>query len=330
MRTTISDQARSLIAGFAPLTEMPNTPKVDDLAGWDAQNAQFIAGIEPKNQAALASYPVSCRDIERGGVKVLEVTPRQMVSQKKILIHLHGGCYTFFSARSCLCAAAPVACEAGLRVYSIDYTLAPRARWRDIYREIESVLQALLAEGRTASDIAIYGESAGGALAAGTALMMMETGLGTPAALVLLSPWSDIDNTGESYSTQADVEVAYDYDRHCRNCALAYAEPGEFREPWVSPVYANYPIDYPPTLIQGGTREIFLSNFIRHYQVLDQANVKCQLDLYEGLPHAFWALGPDVPESIIARHKAVKYLAHHLDVIPAVQSQSMQTPGRQE
>ena len=36
-------------------------------------------------------------------------------------------------------------------------------------------------------------------------------------------------------------------------------------------VYGDFRKGFPPTLIQGGTKEIFLSNFIRLYQALDQA-----------------------------------------------------------
>ena len=313
---TISTEAELLIAGFDDLSELPDTPDPADIAAWERQNEIYEAGIAEKNERAKASYPVNTRMIKLGGVPVMEVSPPTCVSNRKILIHLHGGAYTFYSAQSTLCACGPVASEAGLKVFSIDYTRAPKAKWRSIYDEIECVVRALLTDGRHANDICIFGESAGGALAAGTALLMHEKGLGAPAALCLLSPWSDIDKVGESYRTHADVEVAYCYDRHLRNCARAYAEPHEFRNPLVSPVYADYANDFPPTLIQGGTREIFLSNFVRHYQAIDQAGAEAKLDLYEAMPHAFWALGPDIPESKIARSKAVKFMLTKLGLHP--------------
>jgi monoterpene epsilon-lactone hydrolase len=47
--------------------------------------------------------------------------------------------------------------------------------------------------------------------------------------------------------------------------ADAYADPKDQKHPYVSPVYGDYTKGFPPTLIQGGTKEIFLSNFIRQY-----------------------------------------------------------------
>ena len=314
MQRLISPEAQALIDGFTDLSALPDVPHVGDIEAWKIQNTDYIDGISKKNQLVRVNYPVRTKFVYLGDkpVSVLEITPRNVKSDEKVLIHLHGGCYTFFSAQSTMVASAPVACESGLKVLSIDYTLAPHAKWRQIYDEIEMVIRTLISQGISPDNMAIFGESAGGALAAGTALMMAEREIGLPAALCLLSPWSDINKVGDSYFSLADVEVAYNYERHVAGCARAYADPADFKHPWVSPVYGDYSEKFPPTLIQGGTREIFLSNFIRHYQALDQAGAEAKLDLYEGMPHAFWALGPNVPESKIARKKAVKFLLEKL------------------
>jgi acetyl esterase/lipase len=64
-------------------------------------------------------------------------------------------------------------------------------------------------------------------------------------------------------------------------------------------------------LIQGGTKEIFLSNFIRLYQALDTAGQTVKLDLYEGLTHVFQA-EHNLPESILARRKVRSFLNQYL------------------
>ena len=66
--------------------------------------------------------------------------------------------------------------------------------------------------------------------------------------------------------------------------------------PYISPVYGDYTKGFPPTLIQGGTREIFLSNFVLQYQAIDCAGQVAILDLYEGMTHVFQAYAPDLPE----------------------------------
>jgi len=43
---------------------------------------------------------------------------------------------------------------------------------------------------------------------------------------------------------------------------------------------------FPPPLIQVGTNEIFLSDFVRLYQALDGADIPVRLDVYEGMPRS--------------------------------------------
>ena len=110
-------------------------------------------------------------------------------------------------------------------------------------------------------------------------------------------PWSDITAAGDTYHTLAAVEGCYLYDLHLKSAAEEYADPVEQKSPYVSPVSGDYAKGFPPTLIQGGTREVFLSNFVRHYQAMDNAGIEVRLDLYEGLPHGFQNKLPESPEA---------------------------------
>jgi acetyl esterase/lipase len=65
-------------------------------------------------------------------------------------------------------------------------------------------------------------------------------------------------------------------------------------------------------LIQGGTKEIFLSNFIRLYQRLDQAGQTVKLDIYEGMPHVFVPTLPESAESQAAIAKVRDWVSEHL------------------
>ena len=162
------------------------------------------------------------------------------------------------------------------------------------------------------ADIAIYGDSAGGGMAAGVVLKMRDDGMGMPAAVVLWSPWADITETGDTYKTLKLAEPMYLYEKHLKHSADAYADPKDQKNPYVSPVYGDYTKGFPPTLIQGGTKEIFLSNFIRLYQALDSNGQNVKLDLYEGMSHVFQAFMPDTPESKMALGKVDAFLKQHL------------------
>ena len=61
-----------------------------------------------------------------------------------------------------------------------------------------------------------------------------------------------------------------------------------------------------------GGQEIFLSNAVRHYQALDQADIPVKLDLYEGMWHIFQVFNYELPESKLARKKVRVFLERHL------------------
>jgi len=121
------------------------------------------------------------------------------------------------------------------------------------------VYQALLKDDHRFEDILSYGDSSGGGLAASVILKMRDQRLGMPAAAVLVSPWVDVTRTGDTEFTLQRAEPNYLYDQHSKNAAGAYADPKDQKHPYVSPVYGDFSKGFPPTLIQGGTKEILLS-----------------------------------------------------------------------
>jgi len=246
------------------------------------------------------------------GVPVLDIRPSGWNDNGKVLVYTHGGAYTLFSAASTLISAVPVADATGLRVISVDYTPAPFAQWGKITDEVIAVIEALIDSEYALEDIAIYGDSAGGGLAAGAVLKMRDAGMGMPSAVVLWSPWSDITDSGDTYDTLKDADPLLVYANSLENAANAYAKPADQKNPYVSPIYGDYQQGFPPTLIQVGTKEIFLSNAVRHFQALDQAGIEVEIDPYEGMWHVFQAFNWELPESELARRKMAAFLAGHL------------------
>ena len=319
---TISKEAQEFLRTYEDPASLPENPSSDDLEGWKKAWQENEALNKEQNDAVVGQYEPTINRCNLGGVPVLDIKPKDWQDNGKVLVFTHGGAYTLYSASSSLFSSVPVAHDTGLRVISVDYTLAPVARYEQTTDEVMAVFQALLEEGYELKDTAIYGDSAGGGLAAGTVLKMRDQGMGLglsaveamPAAVVLWSPWSDITQTGDTYVTLKEAELSYLYDKHLKPAADAYAAPQDQRHPFVSPVYGDYGRGFPPTLIQGGTREIFLSNFVRHYQALDCAGQIVKLDLYEGMSHVFQGEQPNLPESQLARNKVRDFLKEHLGI----------------
>jgi len=309
---TVSEEAQAIIRMLPDPSLQPELPTPGDIEAWRAVQQEREAFSLERQKAVVDSLQPAVTEMELGGVPVLEIKPRNWKDNGKVLVYTHGGAYTMLSVKSTLGSSALMADVTGLRVISVDYTLAPHAKWQQVTDQVISVFEALRKQGYAMKDMAIYGDSAGGGLAAGSVLKMRDRGMGMPAAVVLWSPWSDITDTGDTYVTLKHAEPSYLYDMVLKPSADAYADPKDQKHPYVSPVYGDYTKGFPPTLIQGGTKEIFLSNFVRHYQALDTAGQTVKLDLYEGMIHVFQAALPGSPESKTALMKVDAFLKQYL------------------
>ncbi|ABV35988.1 Esterase/lipase-like protein [Shewanella sediminis HAW-EB3] len=288
-------------------------PEGMDTKGWKQLQVLSDEQVQPLNDAAMAIYKPIINETSIAGVPVVDIKPQGWKDNGKVLVYTHGGAYVAYTAKSSLASSVPVAADTGLRVISVDYTLAPHAKYDTITDQVITVIQGLTKQGYKMSDIAIYGDSAGGGLAAGSVLKMRDLGMELPAAVVLWSPWSDITDTGDSYHTLKDADPLYLYDLLLRPSAEAYAAKKDQKHPYVSPVYGDYSKPFPSTLIQAGTKELFLSNAVRLYQAIDSNGGEAKLDIYEGMWHVFQAFSFNIPEAKLARKKMATFLDEKLD-----------------
>ncbi len=310
---TISPKAQKILRQMTgPLNF--NYPASDDAEGWKKLRSRVPPELKDifaqAAEAAQRLYPSTAIKRILGGVPVIEIRPTGWKEDGKILIYTHGGGYVTGGPDSPL--SGWVADETGLRIISIGYTLAPESKWNNTTDQVIAVFQALQKEGYALQNMAIFGDSAGGGLAAGSVLKMRDKGLGMPSAIVLWSPWADITETGDTYFTLKKADPILDYPLGLKGAADAYADPWDQKNPYVSPVYGDYSKGFPPTLIQGGTKDIFLSNFVRQYRAIDSAGGTAVLDIYEGMPHVFQLMIFNSPESEQAMVKMKKFLATYL------------------
>jgi monoterpene epsilon-lactone hydrolase len=224
-----------------------------------------------------------------------------------VAVYLHGGGYTGNSADSTAANAALLARATGRRVISLDYPLAPGSTYPETTRLVVGAHRALLAAGIPAGRIAYVGDSAGGGLAAGSVLRMLDEGVEVPARLALLSPWTDLTAAGDSRTTLAPYDpVSWDA---LSECAKAYAGVFDLAHPYASPVYGSFGPRFPATLVQAGTREILMSDAVRLYQAVRSSGGTALLDLHEAMGHIWMFDRPDAPEGRAAFAAIASFLA---------------------
>lgn len=180
------------------------------------------------------------------------------------------------------------------RVCAVSYGLSPENPFPFALEQAKKVYEYF------DERVILFGESAGGNLAVNLTLLNPEK----PLAVALLSPWLDLTNTSDSCKTVKDPTLS------CENflepAAEAYAGNNR-KDPKVSPIFAEFPSTFPPTIITTGTRDILLSDAVRLEEILKTRCSKLSLNINEGLWHVFeWNV--ELPESLRSIKEVVNFL----------------------
>jgi acetyl esterase/lipase len=274
--TAISPQAQALLRDAPAITA----------------RSMALAAIQERRQASAAFYVPTCLVLARqlgvtlteemiGGVRTQVLTPANIVGSNAIL-YFFGGGYVQGSPDEDLAITARLAHLAKCRVYAPYCALAPEHPFPQGLENGIAVYQALVARYGAAA-LTIAGESAGGGLALSLLLKIAER----PAKAALMSPWSDLTKTGDTLSTLVGNDPWLHYELTLEPAARAYAGPRDLASPDVSPLYADFPANFPKTLITTGTRDLFLSDCARLSTKLRAAGIDCELRVWEGMWHVF-------------------------------------------
>jgi acetyl esterase/lipase len=86
------------------------------------------------------------------------------------------------------------------------------------------------------------------------------------------------------------------YEMTLEPAVRAFAGNFDPSSPSLSPVYAEFPGTFPPTLITTGTRDLFLSDCARLSTRMRASGIKAELRVWEGMWHVF-EYYQDIPEA---------------------------------
>jgi monoterpene epsilon-lactone hydrolase len=222
------------------------------------------------------------------------------------VLYLHGGGYTIGSIKTHRCLAGWISRAARARVLIIDYRLAPEHPFPAAVDDSLAAYRWMLDAGLTASRITIAGDSAGGGLAVATLLAIRDARLPLPAAGVCLSPWVDMEGTGESMKTKADVDPMV-ASGNLGDMAAAYLGGKDPKTPLASPLYADLR-GLPPLLIQVGTAEVLLDDSRRLAERARAAGVEVTYEPWEHMIHVWQIFVPMLDEAKQAVERIGQYI----------------------
>lgn len=205
--------------------------------------------------------------------------------KKYVILHCHGGGYSTGSSLYARTLTSKLAASTSMDVLCFDYRLAPEHPYPAALEDGMKAWNYLMLLGYGARDVIITGDSAGGNLALALVLKLKQEERLFPRGLVLMSPWTDLTSSGESFAAKAELDPVLDRG-YIDRMVTAYADEQDVTNPFISPLFGDFR-GFPSTYIQVGENEILLSDSERLYRVLLEAKVPVKLDVFSGMWHVF-------------------------------------------
>lgn len=221
------------------------------------------------------------------------------------VLYLHGGGYAFCSVKTHSNMTMSWAKQAGAKLFSLEYRLAPEHPYPAALEDALAAYQWLLDQGIEASKIVMAGDSAGGGLSAALLLKLKELKLPQPAGAILLSPWVDLAATGASLDANTDSCAFFTGDMIRKGYEL-YAPDEDLENPFVSPLYGDLS-GLAPLRIYVGSTEALEDDGLRFYAKAAAAGVDVELRVWNDQPHAWPVLAPFVPEASAVVSEMAEY-----------------------
>jgi acetyl esterase/lipase len=249
---------------------------------------EFLAAIVPP------APDVRSETVDAGGVPA-DWIESPGADASRALLYLHGGGYVIGSVNTHRDLASRIARAAGVRALSVEYRLAPENPHPAAVEDSTAAYRWLLARGLEPGRVVLAGDSAGGGLVIATLLALRDAGDPLPAAGVCLSPWVDLEGTGESVSTRAELDPLIDRDILVQMGQL-YLGGLDPHTPLAAPLYADL-AGLPPLLIQVGTAETLLDDAARLAEKANAAGVDVTLEPWEDMIHVWQIFAAQLPEA---------------------------------
>ncbi|WP_374587757.1 alpha/beta hydrolase [Novosphingobium sp.] len=279
-----------------PLLElMPGTGfTAENLPAIREQSEQRFAFLgEPAIQPEVKVIPGP-----GGPLEIYWYDPAPGQTGRAALLHIHGGGMVIGSARSMRHGPAGMAAALCIPVASVEYRLAPEhpfpAPQEDCLAGLKWLAENAAELGVDTARIGIIGESAGGGLAAATALMARDQGGPVLAAQFLTFPMLDHRTGSEDclYSNPVTGEFVWtrQSNRYGWSALQGDYAPTDHRKGWFSPSLADDLAGLPPTWIGTGSLDLFLDENLDYARRLIGAGVPVELHSYPGAIHAFQAI----------------------------------------
>lgn len=296
---------------------MAKSPQLDRVIGMIMERAQAPRKTTDDDRASyermLASMPmaddIATERVGAGGVPA-EWIRAPGARADRVMLYFHGGGYVVGSMRTHRTLLSHISRASGFSVLGLDYRLAPEHPFPAPVEDALAAYRWLLECGTEPSQIVLGGDSAGGGLVIAALVAIRYAGEPMPAAGVCISPWVDMEATGASFTTNAEVDPSVSKER-ILNIARVYLAGKNPRAPLASPLHADLH-ELPPLLSVVGSIETLLDDARAITDRARAAGVEAVVEVWDDMPHVWTHFASILPEGQQAVDRIGDFMRHQV------------------
>jgi acetyl esterase/lipase len=301
-----------------PLVETfpPIDVSAETLAGFRAAMVDLTVTPDPATHAdvAIETRAISGGGDAAGSIRCLYFHPARS-APAGALLHVHGGGFVMGSPEIDVARNIELVRATGCAILSVDYRLAPEHPHPAALEDCHAALRWLATEARSlgipATRIGVIGESAGGGLAAGLALIARDRRTLPLACQVLIYPMlappaHSVDATARD-SRAGRYIWTRSSNAYCWSANLAGAAGDPASIAGLAPDLAGLP----PAFIAVGELDLFVHDNLGYASRLLAAGCPVEAHVYPGAIHGFDRV-VDADVSVRFTRELVGFIRRHL------------------
>jgi acetyl esterase/lipase len=302
MTFTLNAEVAAVLAAATGQNGPPPAPPAGDVAGRRAALDPMLEYFNNHAQPVAGKVDISDHSVVTpDGATLLARWYRQPSSDSRAaVLYLHGGGMIVGSVAIFDGPVSRYVARTGVPMLSLQYRLAPEhphpVPVEDAYAGLAWLAGHAAELGIDPGRIAVMGDSAGGGLAAGVAILSRDRNGPALARQLLIYPMLDDRTTPDPYIAPL---AGWSYDDNATGWDALLGTGHEQREidPSAAPGRLTDAAGLPPAYIEVGQLDIFRDEDVRYALTLSRAGVPVELHLHPGVPHEYDAIAPDADVS---------------------------------
>ena len=276
-----------------------------------AGQAFMAALLAPSPDVATASFSTTADD---GATIELRWYAKQGTATGSAVVYAHGGGMVLGTLDAYDTLLSSYVSNTGVPILSVDYRLAPDARAATLAEDLFAGVSWLIDHATELevdpARVAIMGDSGGGGVAAGAAILARDRQLPL-ARQILIYPMLDDRNVTANAAIEPYATWTHDNNLTAWTAVLGDARGGRDVQAVAAPARLENFEGLASAYIEVGDLDIFRDEDILYAHHLARAGVPIELHVHPGAPHGFERLAPDSQLARRAMHDRTRVIQSH-------------------